>query len=275
MLYDVKIIRKLFIPLFKKLNPGTIAIKHHYTGSKFFLDAFMHKGYWFHGKKREKRTMELFPKFIGQGEIVIEAGGHIGYISHYFSNLVGDKGKVYVFEPGENNIPYMEKNIRLLSNVTLIKKAVSDKNGIAKFFLENLTGQNNSLFREYEPRESTEQFSFTVSKKEIIEVETITLDSFCEKASLTPNFIKLDIEGAELLAIRGAVNLIQKHRPGIMIEITQNWEAILTIIENEDYICFRDNLIVINKNTSGFGNVFCLHKVKHTELINSLDLKHQ
>jgi len=275
MLNDVKILRKLLIPLFKKLNPGTITIKHHYTGSKFFLDAFMHKGYWFHGKKREKRTMELFPTFITQGQIVIEAGGHIGYITHYFSNLVGDKGKVYVFEPGENNIPYIEKNIRLLSNVTLIKKAVSDTNGIAEFFLENLTGQNNSLFREYEPRESTEQFSFTVSKKGIIKVETITLDSFCETAGLTPNFIKLDIEGAELMAIRGAVNVIKKYHPGIMLEITQNWEAILTVIEDEDYICFRDNLRIINKNTSGFGNVFCLHKVKHAELINSLELKHQ
>lgn len=275
MLYKIKFLRKLIMPAFKKLNPGTISIKHHYTGSKFYLDAFMHKGYWFHGKNREKKTMEFFRKFINQDDIVIEVGGHIGYISHYFSSLVGDRGIVYVFEPGENNIAYMEKNINLLSNVVLIKKAVSDTNGIAKFFVENLTGQNNSLLSEYHQRDFNEKLSYTVSEKRVVDVETVTLDSFCEEISIVPNFIKIDIEGAELLAIRGAIKLIQNHHPAIMVEISQNQEDLLAILENLDYICFNEHLIVTQKNITRLANTFCLHRIKHAVLLNLLEIKQE
>ena len=70
--------------------------------------------------------MRLFQTLIRHGDTVIDVGGgHIGYICCFFSNLVGDTGKVYVFEPGNNNLPYIEKNLISLKNTVLTKKAVS------------------------------------------------------------------------------------------------------------------------------------------------------
>ena len=110
-IYRNKKLRKIIIPLLKKLNLGNISIKHHYTGSKFKLDAFIHKGYWYHGKNREKIQMDNFKKLISEGDTVFELGAHIGYISVYFSQLAGTSGKVFVFEPGVNNLPYVRENI--------------------------------------------------------------------------------------------------------------------------------------------------------------------
>jgi FkbM family methyltransferase len=59
-----------------------------------------------------------------------------------------------------------------------------------------------------------------------LKCETITLDSFCEQFDIRPNFIKIDVEGAELLAIKGGIKILQKHQPALMVEITQNWSSV-------------------------------------------------
>src|SRR5687768_9187669 len=159
-IHQHKVLRRIIIPLLKKLNPGKISIRHHYTKGRIVLDAFNHKGYWYHGRNREVDTMELFRKLIQPGFTVIEVGGHIGYITNYFSHLVGPLGKVYVFEPGENNLPYIKENIQKLTNVVLVQKAVSDTNGIARFYVEDLSGQNNSLLSDYGVREDVQKMAF-------------------------------------------------------------------------------------------------------------------
>ncbi|MGV2435747.1 MAG UNVERIFIED_CONTAM: hypothetical protein LVT10_13450 [Anaerolineae bacterium] len=67
-----------------------LAIRHHFTQQPFRLHSFKHKGYWFHGAKREQSTMALFAKLINPGDVVVQTRGHIGYIAVYFSHFVGD-----------------------------------------------------------------------------------------------------------------------------------------------------------------------------------------
>jgi len=148
-IHNNKLIRPIFMKALKILD-FDISIKHHWTSLAFKLNLFKHKGYWYHGKKRENSTMRLFGSLIDIGDTVVEVGGHIGYISLYFSKLVGHKGGVIVFEPGNNNIPYISKNIENIENIRLIKKAVGDFSGEIDFFEENLTGQNNSIVENFE-----------------------------------------------------------------------------------------------------------------------------
>src|SRR5690349_9209822 len=110
-LSKIKNLRKIFIPLLKWLNLGDISIKHHYTGRKMVLDAFKHKGYWYHGKQRELHTISAIKNLLKPGDCVIKVGGHIGYMTVLFSNLVSNKGKIVVFEPGKNNLSYLRRNI--------------------------------------------------------------------------------------------------------------------------------------------------------------------
>lgn len=264
----VRNLRKIFIPLLKKLNPGKITIKHHYTGKKFVLDAFAHKGYWYYGKNREIETMAMFEKLIKPGFVVVEIGGHIGYITQYFAHLSAASGKVYVFEPGNNNLPFLRENIKDSKTVTLVEKAVSDSNGIAKFYTENISGQNNSLLSDY--GHAVEKNSYVSREGKVIEVETITFDSFCEQMGLRPHFVKVDIEGAELLAVKGMLNVLKDISPILMIEITKNREEVFNILRSANYSLYDPigkTLVTGNKH---YGNTFCFNNVKHAEIIKEL-----
>ena len=116
---------------------------------------------------------------------------------------------------------------------------VSDANGVAEFFTENLARQNNSLLSEYHNANANEKLAYIVPEKNIITVETVTLDSFCEQHSVKPNFVKIDIEGAELLSIRGALHMVKTCQPAMMIEITVNWETLLSILDENNYLVFQ------------------------------------
>ena len=107
-------LRRLAIRILNRVNPGDITIRHPYTKERFRLHSFRHKDYWYHGKSREEHSMHLFSELISPGDLVIDIGGHIGYISSYFAGLVGPKGQVIVFEPGSNNLPYLRKNVARL-----------------------------------------------------------------------------------------------------------------------------------------------------------------
>lgn len=83
--------------------------------------------------------MQFFSRLIREGNMVIEVGDHIGFITQYFSKLVGSKGKVVVFESGSNNACYIEENVSSLLNIILERKAVSSQNGTAPFYEDNVT----------------------------------------------------------------------------------------------------------------------------------------
>ena len=142
--------RRVLLPIFARVNPGEVTIRNHYSGHALRLHSFRHKGYWFHGRRREAATMALFPRVIRQGDLVAEVGGHIGYISQYFSQLVGESGHVVVFEPGPNNLPFLRRNTRDLPNVQVVALGVGREPGHADFFIEGLTGQNNSFVANFE-----------------------------------------------------------------------------------------------------------------------------
>ena len=75
----------------------TFAFITYYTKRSFLLYAFRHRGFWAHGRYRERRSMLLFAKLIKPGDIVFDVGGHIGHMAMYFSKLVSDNGRVVVF----------------------------------------------------------------------------------------------------------------------------------------------------------------------------------
>jgi FkbM family methyltransferase len=231
-------IRKTSLTLLRKLNLGTIKIKHHHTKTPFYLDAFTHKGYWYHGKKREQDVMALFEKIVDKGNFVVEAGAHIGYISQFFSKLVGDNGKVVLFEPGENNISYLKQNITNFPNISLVEKAVSDTNGIASFYLDSLTGQNNSLLSDYDLYNDNVKFAGISTEKKVTQLETITIDTYLEANARgkVVDFVKIDVEGAEYPTLKGMNLTLTNYKPSLMIEATESIPEIFKFLKNNGTI---------------------------------------
>jgi FkbM family methyltransferase len=272
-LYNFKYLRAIALPLLKKFS-FDIKIKHHWVpNATLKLNTFKHKGYWYHGKSREHDTMAIFKELIGKDDVVVEVGGHIGYISIFFSYLVGQNGAVIVFEPGTNNLPYIIENIKNASfkNYAIKQIAIGQEEGMATFYEDDLTGQNNSLVKDFKGFRDNSKYSFVDAQIHEKNVTVRTLDlEFDDRAV---DFIKMDIEGGEWPAILGAQKLILTHKPIMMVEIQADQNSIFQFMRNQNYIGFNDQKIIITQSDKLKGNIFWLNKSKHLHLIESIGLK--
>jgi FkbM family methyltransferase len=271
-LHTIPLLRRLLLPLFARYNIGDIYIKHHYTGAQFALHSFKHKTYWYHGIKREQESMALFGKLIEKGNTIIEVGGHIGYVSLYLSSIVGDAGHVYVFEPGINNLPYIKKNVQQVSNVSVIPKAVSNVSGSLPFYIENITGMNNTLLKNYSFGTRNAANSFLKAEYHESLVDVTTIDTFIHEHDILPEFIKIDVEGAELDVLRGMSSCLLICKPLLMVEVTKHQTGVGELLMDNGYLICDTHLKIVRKVSEMQGNMFCLHEVAHARFLRSLGI---
>jgi len=262
--------RRIVLKALERFGPGDITIRHHYTGAPLLLHSFRHKGYWYYGRRREQEAMRFFRQAIKSGDQVVEVGGHIGYMTMYFSELTGTQGNVIVFEPGSNNLPYITNNTATMANVEIVPKAVSDVDGTACFFEEELTGQNNSLHRDYHIFQENCERAYTKQAYSQREIETVRLDSFWAAKSSPISLIKIDVEGAERLALNGGKEMLSKQLPVLVVEVTNQKEDVFKILREMGYWLFTDAGQPLVSSCEQFLNVCALHPQRHAELIGRL-----
>ncbi len=241
-------------------------------GARLTINSFCHKGYWFYGKHRERSTMKLFRKIIKPGDTVLEVGGHIGFISQYFASIIGPTGALWVFEPGSNNLPYLRKNLheglKYLDQpkIELVEKAVSDHTGETTFYEESLTGQNNSVVKDFEGLEKNRACADVLTAVTTCTVDAIKLDDlFLDKKI---DFIKIDVEGHEWNVLMGAQQIIKKFTPAIMVEVQANENEIYDFLTSFDYKLYDESQELLEDFMALKGNVFAL---QHQHL-KSIDL---
>jgi FkbM family methyltransferase len=270
-----KIPRRTALWLLRKFNPGDIRLRHHYTRDRFTIDAFKHKGYWAHGKRREYHTMQFLRELIRPGETVLEAGAHIGYLSMYFGSLVGDQGKVIVFEPAPANLKYLTQNVAHQPQVQVIEKAVGSSEEIRSFFVEDVTGQNNSFYSDFGMfHNNTAYNNYDAGGYREIKVQVTTIDHFCSEANTRPDLVKIDIEGAELEALNGMSQTIAASPPRIMVEITRNVPEVFTWLMDRGYFLYSEQRARLRRpeDRTTSNNVFCLHRTAHRDWASQLKL---
>jgi FkbM family methyltransferase len=148
----------------------------------------------------EPYEAEVFRQFLAEGMTVVDVGANIGYYTLLAAKLVGDKGRVFAFEPEPQNYTLLTRNIELnkCKNVTAIRKAVSSKIGTADLFINTEAGAHGFL------AERTGIIGVTT-------VETVSLDEYFKKREYPTDVIKIDVEGAELPVLSGMKNVIKKN----------------------------------------------------------------
>lgn len=141
------------------------------------------------------------------GDVVLDCGGYCGDTAYLFSRKVGETGIVVVFEPDDENFAMLERNIALhkLDNVIPIKKGVWSKSTMLEFSVEgNLGSGIAKLIGRRGPCTRN--------------VDVVSLDDVVSELGLTRiDLIKMDIEGAEIEAVRGAQRLFSAHCPHVVI----------------------------------------------------------
>ena len=168
-------------------------------GKRWIVGSFNH-GCWLGSYEFAKQN--LIAETVEEGSVFFDIGAHVGFYTLLGSSLVGDKGKVFAFEPLPRNIAYLERHLQLngVTNTTLFKAAVSDRSGTARFSEESghslgMLGDDGALT-----------------------VDVVSLDELLASgAILPPDTMKIDVERAELAVLQGARRILTEACPAIFL----------------------------------------------------------
>ena len=169
--------------------------------------------------------VSLFRAVCKKGDVVVEVGANIGTHTLAFSGLVGEKGKIYAYEPQRIVFQTLCANMALnsIQNVDCHQMAVSSGDGFV--VIPNIRYDIEGNFGGL----SIQQY------KTGYKVRSICLDNFLDIPKL--KLLKIDVEGMEHKVIDGSVNLIEKHRPVLYVEndVQEKSKSLIELIWSLDY----------------------------------------
>lgn len=154
----------------------------------------------------------MVKKFLNPGDCFVDIGANIGWFSMHAANVVGSSGKVISFEPSPIIYPWTVKSAKFngFSNIiSVYHYALSDKSSYLLLDRGELTHNPGGSSA------NNVSSQFTASDKHL--VKAVIGDKYIYDAQ--PNFIKIDVEGAELRALRGIEQTIRSAQPIVMCEI--------------------------------------------------------
>jgi FkbM family methyltransferase len=135
-----------------------------------------------------------FRAAVRPGSIVLDVGANVGSYTLLFAIWAGPAGRVFAFEPSPEARDGLRQHIQLnglKDRVEIVPAAVSSTVGSTRFAIDGASGANAIAAGDHAAARS-------------IEVETTTIDAFCERQGLRPDVVKIDVEGAELDVLQGA-----------------------------------------------------------------------
>jgi FkbM family methyltransferase len=162
----------------------------------------------------EKEIVDELVRYCRPGMTVFDIGANAGYLTLLMAKLVGDSGHVHVFEPIPQNSQCLLETIRIngLRNVTVHQVAISDQRGEAQM---NYVG----VFDGFAALAEGGHNYYRGQSADTVSVATINLDLFCSDVGIAEiGLIKMDIEGAEMLALAGMSKIFAVQRPVVIIE---------------------------------------------------------
>jgi FkbM family methyltransferase len=170
------------------------------------------------GLWRELDEVSVMQRFVREGDVVFDIGANIGLHSILLSHLVGPQGKLHAFEPNSELIDALSRTLSNLENATLHTIALSDKDEASTLFvppddsmasLKDWTVGTN-LREDGEPR--------------VVTCQQRRMDDLVSEGILPqPDFIKCDVEGAELLVFKGGQETLERaDAPIILFEINRD-----------------------------------------------------
>jgi len=169
-------------------------------------------------QSHETETTEQIKNAVKSGMTVLDIGAHVGYYTRITADIVGDSGRIVAFEPHPRNHSVLEKNTKHLSNVTRLQVALAAEEGTAQLHDYLMMSASGSLhydesLRDVQQSQQTDQ-DFAPRGKDfeprVYDVRTAPVDALLNELGIDRvDVIKMDIEGAEMGALRGMTRTIQ------------------------------------------------------------------
>jgi FkbM family methyltransferase len=222
----------------------------------------------------EQEDSEMLYKLVNDGDTIFDIGANIGWYSNHLARKL-PKSSIYSFEPIPETFAQLKRNTELndSKNITLNNFAFADeKKTLTFYYSPKVTGAASS-------QNITESADMTR-----LECQANTIDSFVKEKNISKiDFVKCDVEGAELFVYKGGAEMFSKMKPAIFTEMLRKWAAKFNYHPNDIIAFFRQ--FGYNCYTSAHGklkpiqtvtdettetNFFFLHPDKHSDKIKSL-----
>jgi len=179
-------------------------------GATLILDFRMNGSYWLGTYDNWILSRICIEDWLPRGGVAWDCGAYVGYYTAIFRNVVGDAGKVIAFEASASNFAVLRELPALNDwrNVQIINCAIGPDHGTLEFAGE-LGGASGPV--------DFKKFDHPIITKR---VASCGLDELCfEKDMAMPDFLKLDLEGAEMVALHNGQRVFTEKRPILLLEL--------------------------------------------------------
>jgi FkbM family methyltransferase len=186
----------------------------------------------------DENLTRAFLQILKPGMTFFDVGAHVGYFSTLASLLVGAGGSVHAFEPTPSTFRVLVENLE--GTGIPVNLAVHQFRGEVEL-------------RDLGWRGATFNSVLATSGGRAVRVRTTTLDAYSAETGVTPDVVKIDVEGLEEAVLLGARNLLTHARPLVALEVNINPERharCLALMAAHEYRCVsppseRDNLVFV------------------------------
>jgi FkbM family methyltransferase len=148
---------------------------------------------------------------------VLDIGAHIGLVTLPVSTVLGQGGTVHAFEPARANAELLRRHLKSnrIVNADVVEALVGAEDREEVRFYESAGphGQN-SIVQKRSPAAGGEWNDFSWTRK-----PQLSIDSYCQRRGITPQVIKIDVEGAEIGVLRGAHKTLTRSRPLVILSV--------------------------------------------------------
>lgn len=165
----------------------------------------------------------VFLSLVRQGDVVLDIGANFGYYTLLFSHLAGAAGRVHAFEPVPPSFAKLAAHLargRRFDNVALNECALAEEEGTVTLFVPGTDLGQASIARH--------SFGSWESATDVVPhaSRALTMDGYLASRGLASlSFVKCDVEGAELLVLRGARETLRRFAPILFLEVCPAWTA--------------------------------------------------
>ena len=158
----------------------------------------------------EVAESHFFMNWLQPGMTVVDVGANFGYFTVLAARAEGPGGVIHAFEPEPQNFALLQTNVAATGysdRVQTHRMALGDAPGELLLFTDSANLGNHSLFKENVPDSAG-----------ALNVEVIALDAWLDRLPKV-DLIKIDVQGFEARALRGAIRLLERDRPRILMEV--------------------------------------------------------
>jgi FkbM family methyltransferase len=183
----------------------------------------------------DRDERQLLRKILFPGAVVVDAGAHIGIYSEFLSRCVGPTGAVHSFEPSPDNFKRLRAATCMLSNVRLSQAAVGEQSGNSEHSLsDKLNVDHRAYVADGDSRRA-------------VPIEMVALDDYFKPGERV-DLIKMDIQGYELHALRGArrvlednpdIKLLIEFWPYGLKQAGANWTDLIAALKQKGMIIWQ------------------------------------